>query len=135
MGKLACKSRIWPVAAILALLTLSLATAAALVSSSPAALSLPPTTDSKTCFQNINSALAQQTELNPDVATRLLQVAETSSQHQAFAQAGETVSLVSASPAMEYGTAPGCAGITIEAYTFSFVSGGRSSQSGLILAQ
>jgi hypothetical protein len=131
MSKLAWTSRIWPVAAILALLTLSLAAAAALTSSSPAALSLPPTTDSETCFQNINSALAQQTELKPDVASRLLQVAETSSQHQAFAQAGETVSLVSASPAMEYGTAPGCAGITIEAYTFSFVSGGKELSIGV----
>jgi hypothetical protein len=131
MSKLECKVRIWPLAAILVLLTLSLVAAAALAAPSPTALYLSPASDSQTCFQNINSALALETELNPDVATRLLQVAETSSQYRAFARAGETVSLVSASPAMEYGTAPGCTGITIEAYTFSFVSGGKELSIGV----
>ncbi len=110
---------------------LSLVAAAALAAPSPTALSLTPASDSQTCFQNINGALAQQTALSPGTATQLLKVAETSSQYQAFAQAGETVSLVSASPAIEYGMATGCAGITVEAYTFSFISGGKELSIGV----
>jgi len=112
-------------AAILALLMPSLVAAAALAAPSPTASSLIPVSDSKTCFQNINAALAQQTALSPGMAAQLLKVAETSSQYQAFAQAGETISLVSTSPAMEYSTTPGCAGMTIDAYAFSFVFGGK----------
>jgi hypothetical protein len=131
MSKLARRGRIWPLTAILALLMLSLGAEATLAAPSPTSSSLTPASDSNTCFQNVNSALALETELNPDEATRLLQVTETSRQYQAFAQAEETVSLVSASPAMEYRTAPGCAGITVEAYTFSFVSGGKELSVGV----
>jgi hypothetical protein len=113
-------------AAILALFTLSLAVAAPLVTaSSPTVFSLTPTTDSRSCFQNINRALAQQTALSPDAMAQLLQIAEASSQYQAFAQPGISVPPVSTSPAMEYGTTQGCAGILVEAYTFSFVSEGK----------
>jgi Peptidase A4 family len=126
MSKLICESRTWPLAAILALFTLSLAAAAPLaVASSPTGFSLTPTTDSQTCFQNVNGAIAQQAALSPDTAAQLLQVAESSSQYQAFAQAGETISLVSPSPAMQYSTTSECAGVIIDAYTFSFVSGAK----------
>jgi len=125
MSKLTRNRRIWPLAAILALFLLSLASAAPLVTaSSPTGLSLPRTTDSQTCFQNINDAVAQQNALSPETDTQLLQTAESSSQYQAFSQTGN-VSVVSTIPAMEYRTTSACAGITVEAYTFSFISEGK----------
>ena len=126
MSKLTCESRTWSMAAILALFTLSLAAAAPLATASSQIGSSPPgTAASQACFQNINHMVAQQSGLSPDTASQLLHVAETSSQYQALDQAGGTVSLVSGSPAMEYHTTPGCAGITVEAYTFSFISDGN----------
>src|SRR5271156_5661056 len=126
MSKLTGNRRIWPMAAIVALFTLSLAAAAPLATaSSQIESSLSGTAASQACFQDINHLVAQQTALSSDIASQLLQVAETSSQYQALDQAGGTVSLVSGSPAMEYHTTPGCAGITVEAYTFSFISDGN----------
>jgi hypothetical protein len=84
---------------------------------------LPLTSDSGTCFQNINRAGAQQTLSTADEA-RMLQAAESSSQYQSFAQ-GASIPPVAGSPAMQYRTAAECSGIVVVAYTFSFVSGGK----------
>jgi hypothetical protein len=126
MNEFAGNRQIWPMAAVLTLFTLSLAAAAPIaMASGQIGSSLSGTSDSQVCFQDINHILAQQTALSADTTSQLLQVAETSSQYQTLEQVGGTVSVVSGGPAMEYRTTPGCAGITVEAYTFSFISDGK----------
>jgi hypothetical protein len=91
-----------------------------------ATVALPPTSDSATCFHNINRAIAQHSPIGASTLAQLLNVAESSAKYESFAQAsGATPSLVSTDPAMEYDASAGCAGINVQAYTFSFVSGGN----------
>jgi len=89
-------------------------------------ITLPSTSDSQTCFTNINIALSNLAPLSSDTENQLLQVAEDSSQYQTLAStAATTISPVAGGPATEYQTAPDCAGMSIDAYSFSFVSGGK----------
>ena len=112
--------------AILVMLSLALTQLAPLTAASNSTgLPLPPTSDEQVCFSNVNMALGQLPALSPATRTRFLQVAESSSQYKAFARAGGAVSLVSTLPAMESRISPDCSGVIIEAYTFSFVSGGK----------
>jgi|GEM_PF-6004696 len=119
-------SRITTLSAILVLIAFAATQALPVATASGSAtVSLSPTSDAQTCFLNINRGLAQLPVLSPEAKTLLLQVAESSSQYIAFAEAGGPISVVSPGPAIEYRTSPECAGITVEAYTFSFVSGLR----------
>src|SRR5438128_1219985 len=112
--------------AILAMLSLALTQLGPLtVASSSTGLPLPPTSDEQLCFSNVNMALGQLPALSPGTRTQFLQVAESSSEYEAFAGAGGAVSLVSTLPAMESRISPECSGVIIEAYSFSFVSGGK----------
>ena len=112
--------------AILVTLSLALMQLAPLTAASNSTgLPLQPTSDEQVCFSNVNLSLGQLPALSPATRTRFLQVAESSSQYKAFARAGGGVSLVSTLPAMESRISPDCSGVIIEAYTFSFVSGGK----------
>jgi hypothetical protein len=82
-----------------------------------------PTSDSGTCFQNINRA-GTQPALSASVEAMMLQAAESSSQYRSFAH-GANIPPVAGSPAMQYRTAAGCSGIIVMSYTFSFVSAGK----------
>lgn len=100
--------------------------------SSTETVSLPQTSDVASCFQNINRAIAQLPPISSDRVTQLIKVAESSAQYETFAGAtGGLPSLVGSTPTLEYHTLPGCAGITIEAYTFSFISGGKELSIGV----
>jgi hypothetical protein len=116
-------------AVTLALLLFVATQAAPLFATIPTETSLPPTSDSGTCFQNINRVGAQQA-LSAAEEAKMLQAAESSSQYQAFAN-GANIPPVAGPPAMQYRTAAGCSGIVVVAYTFSFVSGEKELSIGV----
>jgi hypothetical protein len=124
------KEKIGILAVTLALLLFGAARLEPLIATSPTEIPLPSTSDSGACFRNINEAIPQQQGLSPAEEARLLQVAESSSQYQAFTH-GAKIPPVSGTPAMEYSTTSGCSGIVVKAYTFSFVSGGQELSIGV----
>jgi len=123
------KKKVGILAVAVALLVFGVTQLAPLIAASPTEIPLPPTSDSVTCFQNINRAGAQQA-LSPAEAARLLQAAENSSQYREFAH-GANIPPVAEGPAIEYRAAAGCSGIIVVAYSFSFVSGGKELSVGV----
>lgn len=116
--------------ALVSLLSVATQVMPLITAPSQTSIPLPSSSDSGACFQNINGAMARQT-LSSDQAAHLLNVAENSKQYRTFAQAEGDVSPVSGGPAIVYHTAAGCAGIVIQAYDFSFVSGGKELTIGV----
>lgn len=112
------------VTASLALLLFVVAQIVPLVTASQTEISPPPASDSGACFQSINRSITQLQPLSSYEAAQLLQAAENSSQYREFAHGGK-IPPVSGPPAIVYHTSPNCAGIVIQAYDFSFVSGGK----------
>jgi hypothetical protein len=95
-------------------------------SSYQTSVSLPPTTNSQSCFQNINVAVAEQSFLTAELNASMLQVAESSSQYAAFVQqTGATPSLVIGGPDMEYATQDDCSVLNVEAFSYSFTAAGQ----------